>query len=346
MTTDQNLDRYGNPCGPVLIILACFSLLGINPESASAFHETSDREVMEGAILQKRSLETFDGQSLNAPSEEGLTVILFWAMWSPRSRQALELWQKFDNEYSDHPLKIITVNVEHQDLQQSEREQIIQFVEDMGINLPLVIDEELNLFNEFGVKAVPTAFFLNNEGFLLLRYASFPSSAPLDLQEEVEINLGLKKRETEEEKEKRGKLAYQPKNNALLYYNLGVQLQKKGMKGKALVRYITALQLDPEYNDPLRTLEGIFSPDGRTPEGEEELKSLLIQNDLEDLVEKIGEGPPIVIDRSKKLNAMERMHLLMEKNTSQPAQTTLPSATEPKQAGSSSPVQGSEQTPP
>jgi len=316
MAANQSTNRFGNPFGHVLIILACFMLMGVSPETASAFHGSNDREVMEGDTLQKRSLETFDGQSLTIPAEEGVTVILFWAMWSPRSSPALELWQKFDQEYSDQPLKIITVNVEHQDLQQSEREQIIQFTEDMSISLPVVIDEGLNLFNEFGVKAVPTAFFLNNEGLLLRRYSSFPTSAPLDLEEEVQINLGLRMRETEEEKEKRGKLAYQPKNNALLYYNLGVQLQKKGMKDKALVRYITALQLDPEYSDPLRTLEGIYIPDGRTPEGEEELKTLLNQNDLEGLVERIGEGPPIVIESKKKLNAMERMQQLMEQNQS------------------------------
>jgi thiol-disulfide isomerase/thioredoxin len=305
MAANQYTNRFGNPFGLVLIVLACFMLMGISPETASAVHGVSDREIMEGDILQKRSLETFDGQSLTTPSEEGLTVILFWAMWSPRSRQALELWQEFDHEYSDRPLKIITVNVEHQDLQQSEREQISQFVKDMGVSLPVVIDE-----------GVPTVFFLNNEGLLLRRYSSFPTSAPLDLKEEVEINLGLREKETEEEKEMRGKLAYQPKNNALLYYNLGVQLQKKGMKDKALVRYITALQLDPEYSDPLRTLEGIYIPDGRTPEGEEELKTLLNQNDLEGLVERIGEGPPIVIESKKKLNAMERMQQLMEQNQS------------------------------
>jgi len=322
-TADQCTDRricLFRLFRPVAVVLACFMFLGFGPGAASAFHVTSDREVLEGDVLQKRQLETFDGQSLSIPSEEGLTVILFWAMWSPRSRPALELWQQFGHEYSDKPLTIITVNVEHQDLQQSEREQIIQFAGDMGLNLPVVIDEGLGLFNEFGVEAVPTAFFLNSDGLILRRYSSFPTSAPLDLKEEVQINLGLMEPEIEDEKEKRGKLSYQPANNALLYYNLGVQLQKKGMKDKALVRYITALQLDPEYSDPLRTLEGVYFADGRTPEKEEELKSLLIQNDLESLVDNIGEGPPIVIDSGRKLNAMERMKQLMEQGQPEPAQ--------------------------
>ncbi len=316
MTADRPSKKDGSLFGPVLAAFVCFVFVGLGAGPASAFHGPGSREVMEGDTIEKRSLETFDGQSMAMPSEEGLTVIFFWAMWSPRSEQALDLWQKFQQDFSDQPLKIITVNVEHQDLQASEREKIIQFAQDRGITLPLVIDPDLDLFNEFGVKAVPTAFFLNSEGLILRRYSSFPTSAPLDLKEEVEINLGLQEPETAAEKESRGKLAYQPKNNALLYYNMGVQLQKKKMTDKALVRFITALQLDPEYSDPLRTLEGIYFPEGRTAAGEEELRTLLIQNDLEGLVEKIGEGPPIIIDSGKKLNAMERMRQMMEQGTS------------------------------
>lgn len=298
--------------GPVLAVLVCLLFASLTAGPARSAHGLSSREIMEGDKIGPRTLETFDGLSLDVPSGQELTVVLFWAMWSPRSEDALQFWQKLDRDFSEHPLEVITVNVEHQDLQPSERDQIIQYFKDRNLELPLVMDPNLDLFDEFGVKAVPSAFFLDREGLILRRYPSFPSSAPLDLEEEVEINLNLRKKETEEEKKRRGKLAYQPRNNALLYYNMGVQLQKKRMHEKALARFITALQLDPEYSDPLRTLEGIYFLDGRTHEKEEELKSLLIRNDLDSLVDRIGEGPPIVIDTGKKLNARERMKQLME----------------------------------
>ncbi len=303
-----------------MILLLVFILLGAGVEKVSGYHHVSNREIIVGDKLSARSLLTYDGNSLEVPAEDGLTVILFWAMWSPRSEPAVDLWQKFAKDYADHPLTIVAVNSERESLSTSERAELEEFIKENIIDLPVVIDDGLTLFNEFAVKAMPTVFFLNSEGVLVHRYPSFPSSAPLDLKEELEIHFGLRERESEEEKEARGKLDYQPKNNALLHYNLGVQLHKKGFEDKARVRYIKALQLDPEYADPLRTLEGSYFADGKTAEAENELKSLLTRNGLKMLVDRIGEGEPIVIEKRKKNHAAERMRQLMEKDASKEAQ--------------------------
>jgi thiol-disulfide isomerase/thioredoxin len=315
------------------VFLALLLLTSVFNGTALAVHGGGSREIMIGDTFESRTLETIEGKSLKIPSGDELTVVLFWATWSPRSKPALDLWQKFEQDYSGQSVKIITINSEHQGLEPGQRQEIIRYVENNGITLPVVIDDELALFNEFAVKAVPTVFFLNSEGLLLFRYASFPTSAPLDLKEELEVSFNLRERETEEEKETRGKLAYQPKNNALLYYNLGVQLHKKGMRDKAVDRYIAALKLDVDYTDPIRTLEGIYFAGGRTPEAEEELRSLLSQNGLQALVDRVGDGEPIVIEARKKVNAMERMRLLMEKNAAQPAQTNLPAPGQKSEKG-------------
>lgn len=311
MAREKNPRKHPLHGGPVRVLLLTLMISGIGVKAAQAFHAVSDREIMVGDTLPVRSLLTLDSQSMEVPAGTGLTVVLFWAMWSPRSMPALDLWQELGRDYSGHPLHIVAVNAEREDLSPSDREEILRFVEDKEIDLPVVMDDGLLLYDEFGLKAIPTAFFLNGEGVILYRYASFPTSAPEDLREEVEIHLGLRERETEEERDKRGKLAYQPKNNALLYYNMGVQLHKKGLRDKALERFFTALQLDPEYTDPIRTLEGIYFADGRTPGAEEELGSLLTQNGLEMLVERIGEGDPIVLETRERTDPGERMRRLM-----------------------------------
>jgi len=252
------------------------------------------------------------------PAKDGITVIVFWATWSPRSKQALGLWEKFGDDYTEQPLTIITINSEKVELSTQDQQKIDNYIAENIPNLPVVMDEGLNLFNTYAVSALPTAFFLDGSGKVLYRYPSFPTSAALDLQEEIEITLGLRQRQTEEETASRGKLDYQPKNNALLYYNMGVQLYKKGFREKAIQRIVIALQKDPEYQDPLRTLEGIFFPSGRTPEGEARLKTLLVENGLDEQVGRIGEGEPILIELPKKIDAKERMRLLMEKNNPSP----------------------------
>ena len=304
-------------------ILLCFCSLALLwnlgwPDSAFAIHGGSDREVVPGDVLPKVSKRTVQGDVISIPAEDGITVLLFWATWSPRSKPALQLWEKFRGDYPDQPLTIITVNAERDELSSQELQTINEYITENIPNLAVVQDKGLNLFNTYAVSALPTAFFLDSSGKVLHRYPSFPTSAALDLQEEIEITLGLRQRQTEEETASRGKLDYQPKNNALLYYNMAVQLYKKGFREKAIQRIVIALQKDPEYQDPLRTLEGIFFPSGRTPEGEARLKTLLVDNDLDDQVGRIGEGEPILIELPKKIDAKERMRLLMEKNNPSP----------------------------
>jgi thiol-disulfide isomerase/thioredoxin len=304
--------------------LTCICLLAILynlgwPDSAFAIHGGSDREVIPGDVLPKVSKRTIKDDTISMPAEDGITVLLFWATWSPRSKQALELWEKFRVDYPDQPLTIITINAERDEISSQELKIIDQYIVENIPNLPVVMDEGLDLFNTYAVSALPTAFFLENSGKVLYRYPSFPTSAPLDLQEELEITFGLRQRQTEEEAASRGKLDYQPKNNALLYYNMGVQLYKKGFREKALERIVIALQKDPEYQDQLRTLEGIFLSGGRTPETEARLKTLLMENGLDEQVSRIGEGDPILIELPKKIDAKERMRLLMEKNNPSPA---------------------------
>ena len=303
--------------------LLCLGLLGILlslgwPGSAFAVHGGSNREVAPGDVLPKVSNQTVQGSAVTIPADEGTTVVLFWAAWSPRSIPALELWEKFSNDYSEQPLTIITVNAEREELSSQDRQILDEYIAEHIPNLPVVLDDGLNLFNTFAVSALPTAFFLESTGKLLYRYPSFPSSAPLDLQEELEVTLGLAKRQTEEEAASRGKLEYQPQNNALLFYNMGVQLYKKGYREKALQRIVIALQKDPEYKDPLRTLEGIFFGEDRTPEGEARLKAFLTENGLDDQVEQIGGGEPILIKGPRKTDARERMRQLMEKSSPAP----------------------------
>lgn len=288
------------------------------PGSVSAIHGGGDREVAEGDILAKETRQTVRGNVVAIPAKDGITVLLFWATWSPRSKSALGLWEKFREDYPDQPLTIITVNAERDELSSQDLQTIDSYIAENIPNLPVVLDEGLSLFNTYAVKAVPTAFFMDSAGKVLYRYPSLPTSAALDLQEELEIRLGLRKRQTEEEKASRGKLDYQPKNNALLYYNLGVQLYKKGFREKAIQRMFIALQRDPEYVDPLRTLEGIFSLNGRTPEAEARFKTLLVENGLDAQVERIGTGEPIILQAPKKIDAMERMRQLLEKNNPAP----------------------------
>jgi thiol-disulfide isomerase/thioredoxin len=290
-----------------------------------------ERGIEVGQGIEPRELRTIEREKIQFPTSDELTVVVFWATWSPRSAPALELWQKYGQQYAENGVRVITVNADHQDMGQEDEVKIRNYLAEHDLSLPVIVDAQLELFNEIGVIVLPTTFFFKPDGTMDYKYPGLPTSADLDLKEELEAKLGIAKEITEEEDTNRGKLAYQPKNNALLFFNMGRMLNKKGFPDKAKAKYLEALQKDPDYEDPLRGLEDVFFAQGRTPETEERLKVLLTANGLEGVIEKISavEIPPTDASapaepdpagqdsapagtKDKPLTPMEKMRLLME----------------------------------
>lgn len=247
----------------------------------------SSRGMEVGDVLEPRNLTARDGSEALLPADEGLTVVLFWATWSPRSKSALAVWEKYSKEYSDQSLTIITINADNQRMETDDLRRIDTFIEDNNVGLPVVIDNNLDLFNETGVMVNPTTLFLKNDGTLAYKLASFPTSATLDLKEALELHLGIAPEEVETD-ESELEPVYQPRNNAQLYYNLAVNLGKKGFPKKARERFVVSLQRDPQYPDPLAALEEDFFMEGRTPEAEKALGDLLRKGGLDELADRYG----------------------------------------------------------
>lgn len=302
----------------------------------------SKRGIDVGESIPARELETMAGEKILVPAREGLTVLVFWATWSPRSEPALALWEKLKEEYGDHNIEVVAINADHQKMTAADLAKVDAFVQEKNVGLPVHVDRNLDLYNEIGIIVVPTTVFLHNDGEMVYRYGSFPTSAAIDLKQDLEKELGIA-RELEVE-EAAAQLEYVPQNNALLYYNLGRRLQEKGLTDKAQDRYVIALKKDPEYADPLRALERIYFADGQTPETEEGLKTFLTENGLEQQVEKIGQGEAeapmeeevkpdaegtveepagneAVPEAKKELSPMERMKLLMGSSSPDAAST-------------------------
>lgn len=299
-----------------------------------------ERGIEVGQKIEPRQLRTIDREKVMLPVEEGLTVLLFWSTWSPRSEPALELWKRYGELYKEHGITVLTVNADHQHMEPEDMAKVRDYIALSEITLPVIVDSELELFNEIGIIVLPTVLFLKPDGTLDYKYAGFPSSAELDLEEDLEAQLGIAREPTAEEETTRGKLAYQPRNNALLFYNMGKRIHEKGFPEKAKAKYIESLQRDSEYTDPLIALERLFFAGGRTPETEDRLKSLLTTSGLKDVIENISKEGEVknndmktadqvsvpedaaqaaqvpastATPKIKKLTPLERMRLLIEK---------------------------------
>jgi len=300
-----------------------------------------ERGIEVGQKIVPRQVKTLERQEVTLPAEAGMTVLLFWSTWSPRSSSAIEIWQRYARQYRDSGVTVLSVNADNQHMVEADIKRIRDYIAEHKVTLPVIVDSGLEMFNEIGVIVLPTTLIFTPDGTLDYKYPGLPSSAELDMKKDLEAKLGIAAEPGTGKKAPGRDLAYQPKNNAILFYNMGKMYQEKGLPEKAKAKYIESMQRDREYKDPLRALELIFFADGKTRQAVERLKSLLTASGLEEIISEISEGEnnpgqdaktseqvsipadaaqagqadaPAVTPDGEKLSPMERMRLLMEKN--------------------------------
>lgn len=195
------------------------------------------------------SIDTKTGEVISTDAilnEEKMIIIVFWASWSQRSIEELEALREIYPTISDKPVQFIAVNVEGQDITGSKKQSLINYIDELNLPFPSIIDENLKIFYEFGVIAVPSTAICDKSG--VLRYA--PSGYSLTTRDlivdSIEVLLGLKQ-PTVTTKIKKG---YTPKKRSLRYYNLALNLANKKHYERALSNLELAISADSNFAAP------------------------------------------------------------------------------------------------
>lgn len=85
-------------------------------------------------------------------------MLHFWATWCPPCREEMPLFQKLYDELSTSGLVIIGINV-------GESPEIVRnFVRESGVTFPILLDEKGEIANRYGVRGLPTTFWIDSEG--------------------------------------------------------------------------------------------------------------------------------------------------------------------------------------
>jgi thiol-disulfide isomerase/thioredoxin len=106
-----------------------------------------------------------NGKTLQLSDYRGKVVIIdFWATWCPPCRKGIPDLIKLKNEYKDKDVEIIGVSLDRVTRAGKTAEDVLPFIEKMGINYPIVWGT-LQTPQAFGrVQAIPTTFFLDKNG--------------------------------------------------------------------------------------------------------------------------------------------------------------------------------------
>jgi len=228
---------------------AAAALLAVGILAAALFREgaAAFKNVTLGQQPPAFTLKDLDGRSWESAAllGRGVTVVVFWATWSPRSGEILEDLEKLRAELGPQRLQVVAVNAEHLAITAADRDAVRTAAAQAHTTALVLLDEGLTAFNAFGTMAVPSSLVLDAAGKVVYTLAGYPTTMRSDLADAVRKALGLPTSE-----ELRPVREYVPKNHGLMYYNFGRRLLEKGQEEKALEQFGIAVERDPDFKKP------------------------------------------------------------------------------------------------
>lgn len=116
-------------------------------------------------------LETLSGETVKLSDFQGKKVFLnFWASWCGPCIQEMPEMQTFYEEYQDE-VEIVAVNLTAKEFAEQDA---FDFVEEHGYTYPVLLDRDLKAGTLYSVVAIPTTYFINEDGVVALDRVTGP----------------------------------------------------------------------------------------------------------------------------------------------------------------------------
>lgn len=163
----------------VLLVIASLFLAGFYYQNQESYHQ---EEVTQELLLKKEEeINQYISKTKNTTfkntlltSNEGEQVqlsdykfrpkiVVFWASWCPDCQKELPIIQHLYDKYQD---KVDFFMVDIVDGERETLETSQQFLRNQGFTFPVYIDQDLQAFKFFDVKAIPTIFIVDKDGIV------------------------------------------------------------------------------------------------------------------------------------------------------------------------------------
>lgn len=109
------------------------------------------------------TLSTLDGGSAALSDYRGSVVVVnFWASWCPPCRKEMPAIQAAASAYPPKELTILGVNSTAQD----NLADVQAFVAEHGLTFPILLDKTGEVSSLYQVRALPTTYFIDQDGVI------------------------------------------------------------------------------------------------------------------------------------------------------------------------------------
>lgn len=119
------------------------------------------------------ALDSLSGEEIDTGQLIGKPLMInFWATWCGPCRLEMPLLQEYSLAHEDS-LEVLAVNVG----ESSEEVQV--FVDEMGLDLPVLLDQTNSVENLYRVRGLPSTFFIDRDGIIRYEHIGLLSEGQL-----------------------------------------------------------------------------------------------------------------------------------------------------------------------
>ena len=134
-----------------------------------------------GFLAPDFNLQTMDGQVVKLADLRGRPVVIsYWATWCEPCKQELPILQQISNEYANSGLLIVTVDA----IEQDNIDNIQGLLDQLGINLPVLLDQQNQFQSAYKQLFFPTSYFIDSNG--VIRFIKLGDAKETELRTKVE----------------------------------------------------------------------------------------------------------------------------------------------------------------
>jgi peroxiredoxin len=116
-----------------------------------------------GFLAPDFTLSTLEDETAQLSDLKGHIVIVnIWASWCKPCQYEMPAMQKIYDKYSQEGLILLAVNNTYQD----NLSDVISFVDENNLTFPILLDTNGEVSNLYQVQALPSTFFINQDGII------------------------------------------------------------------------------------------------------------------------------------------------------------------------------------
>jgi cytochrome c biogenesis protein CcmG/thiol:disulfide interchange protein DsbE len=143
----------------LILSVAWIAVSRVSPDAAQAISEKA--LPLPGHRAPDFTLPSLAGEPVTLSDLQGQVVLVnIWATWCPPCRDEMPAIEAVYQRYGNRGFTVLAVN------QMEPQAAVADFVQELGLTFPIVLDGRGSVSQLYRVRALPTTFFIGRDGMI------------------------------------------------------------------------------------------------------------------------------------------------------------------------------------